>query len=99
LWYRAAAVVLTARRTLVFVVRETPFREIYLENLLKLFRLGAVIFPPVPAFYTHPQTVDDIVGQTVMRVLDQFDLHFQSESRWSGEMSVTGSPADESMQD
>ena len=98
LLHRAADVVLKERRKLVLVVRETPLSEIHLENMLKLSRMGAVIFPPVPAFYTHPQTVDDIVGQTVMRILDQFDLHLQSENRWNGEMSVAGGPADESMQ-
>ena len=99
LLHRAADVVLKERRRLVLVVRETPLSEIHLENMLKLSRMGAVIFPPVPAIYTHPQTVDDIVGQTVLRILDQFDLHLQAESRWNGEMSVTGTPADASMPD
>src|SRR5215471_147900 len=99
LLHRAADVVLKERRKLVLLVREAPLSDIHLENMLKLSRMGAVIFPPVPAFYTHPQTIDDIVGQTVMRVLDQFDLHLESSSRWNGEMSITGAPSDESMQD
>ena len=91
--HRAADVVLKERRRLVLVVREAPLSDVHLENMLKLSRMGAVIFPPVPAFYNHPQTVDDIVGQTVMRVLDQFDLHVRLSSRWSGGMSTTaGSP-------
>jgi len=99
LLHRAADVVLKERRKLVLLVREAPLSDIHLENMLKLSRMGAVIFPPVPAFYTHPQTIDDIVGQTVMRVLDQFDLPLESASRWNGEMSITGAPSDESMQD
>src|SRR5215470_15572555 len=83
--HRAADVILKERRKLVLVVREAPLNSIHLENMLKLSRMGAVIFPPVPAFYTHPQSVDDIVGQTVMRILDQFDLHLESGSRWNGE--------------
>jgi len=99
LLHRAADVVLKERRKLVLVVRETPLNEIHLENMLKLSRMGAVIFPPVPAFYTHPLTIDHIVNQTVMRILDQFDLHLDSDNRWNGEMSTTGSPSEESMQD
>jgi len=88
--HRAADVVLKERRKLVLVVREAPLSDVHLENMLKLSRMGAVIFPPVPAFYNHPQTIDDIVGQTVMRVLDQFDLHLRLSSRWGGGMSTTG---------
>ena len=91
--HRAADVVLKERRKLVLVVRETPLSDIHLENMLKLSRMGVVIFPPVPAFYHHPQTIDDIVNQTVMRVLDQFGIHIASPSRWEGNMSVTGKPA------
>src|SRR5712692_3463488 len=91
--HRAADVVLKERRKLVLVVRETPLSDVHLENMLKLSRMGVVIFPPVPAFYHHPQTVDDIVNQTVMRVLDQFGIHVASPARWEGNMSVTGKPA------
>ena len=59
--HRAADVVLKERRRMVLVVRETPLSEVHLENMLKLARMGASIVPPVPAFYNHPQTVDDIV--------------------------------------
>jgi len=86
LLHRAADVVLKERRKLVLVVREAPLSNIHLENMLKLSRMGAVIFPPVPAFYTRPQTVEDIVDHTVLRILDQFDLHLPSSKRWTGEM-------------
>ena len=59
---------------LVLVVRETPLSEVHLENMLKLARMGVSIVPPMPAFYNHPQTVDDIVNHIVARVLDQFDI-------------------------
>jgi 4-hydroxy-3-polyprenylbenzoate decarboxylase len=86
--HRAADVVLKERRKLVLVVREAPLSDIHLENMLKLSRMGAVILPPMPAFYSHPVTVDDIVDHTVARVLDQFGLDMGGASRWSGEMGV-----------
>src|SRR5688500_17377463 len=69
--HRAADVVLKERRRLVLVLRETPLSYIHLENMLKLSRMGAVILPPVPAFYNEPRTIDDLVDHTVARVLDQ----------------------------
>ena len=86
--HRAADVVLKERRRLVLVVREAPLSEIHLENMLKLARMGAVILPPVPAFYNHPRTVDDVVEHTVARILDQFDIQVESAMRWSGDMGV-----------
>ena len=83
--HRAADVILKERRKLVLVVRESPLSAIHLENMLKLARLGVVICPAMPAFYQHPQTVDEIVDQTVVRVLDQVDIHLDAP-RWSGEM-------------
>ncbi len=91
--HRAADVVLKEGRKLVLVVRETPLSAIHLENMLKLSRMGVVIFPPVPAFYNRPQTIADIVDQTVLRVLDQFDIHLPSGARWEGNMSSTGDSA------
>ncbi len=82
--HRAADVVLKERRTLVLLPREAPLSEIHLEHLLKLSRMGAVIFPPVPAFYQRPATLDDVVDHTVMRVMDQFGLHADGAGRWSG---------------
>ena len=83
--HRAADVVLKERRRLVLVVREAPLSEIHLENMLKLARMGAVILPPVPAFYTKPVTIDDLVEGTVSRVLDQFGIESDAP-RWTGEM-------------
>lgn len=86
--HRAADVVLKERRRLVLVVREAPLSDIHLENMLKLSRMGAVVLPPMPAFYNRPRTVDDIVEHTVSRVLDQFGLDVAGAERWSGEMGV-----------
>lgn len=83
--HRAADVVLKERRKLVLMVRETPLSDIHLENMLKLSRMGAVIMPPMPAFYTNPQSLDDVVNHTVMRALDQFGLHLDAASRWGEE--------------
>lgn len=89
--HRAADVVLKERRKLVLVPREAPLSDIHLEHMLRLSRMGAVIFPPVPAFYHRPASVDDIVDHTVMRVLDQFDLHLDAAGRWSGRATPAGS--------
>lgn len=88
--HRAADVILKERRTLVLVVRETPLNDIHLENMLKLSRMGVVIFPPVPAFYNHPKRIEDLLDQTVLRILDQFGLHLSCSDRWAGEMAVSG---------
>jgi 4-hydroxy-3-polyprenylbenzoate decarboxylase len=82
--HRAADVILKERRKLVLLVRETPLSEIHLENMLKLSRMGVVIFPPVPAFYHRPKSIDEMVDQTVMRVLDQFGIHGDLSQRWQG---------------
>ncbi len=86
--HRAADVVLKERRKLVLVLREAPLSDIHLENMLRLSRAGAVILPPMPAFYNHPRTVDDIVDHTVARILDQFGIEVPGATRWSGEMGV-----------
>src|SRR5216117_1175050 len=82
--HRAADVILKERRKLVLMVRETPLSDIHLENMLKLSRMGVVITPPVPAFYTNPQTLDDIINHVVMRALDSFGLHLDVAERWAG---------------
>ncbi len=84
LLHRAADVVLKERRKLVLVTRESPFSEIHLENMLFLSRMGAVIFPPVPAFYSKPETIEQIVNHIAARVLDQFDLDMRGITRWQG---------------
>ena len=86
--HRAADVILKERRRLVLMMREAPLSDIHLENMLKLSRMGAVVLPPMPAFYNHPRTIDDIVDHTVSRVLDQFGLDVSGAARWSGEMGV-----------
>ncbi|CPR19671.1 UbiX family flavin prenyltransferase [Brenneria goodwinii] len=81
---RAADVVLKENRKLVLVARETPLSAIHLENMAYLARLGVSIVPPMPAFYNHPTSVDDIVDHIVARILDQFGLPFASAKRWDG---------------
>jgi 4-hydroxy-3-polyprenylbenzoate decarboxylase len=84
--HRAADVVLKERRKLVLAVRESPLSEIHLENMLRLARMGVTICPPTPAFYNHPQTIDDMLCYSVTRILDQFGIHLGSADRWSGDM-------------
>ena len=83
---RAADVVLKERRPLVLCVRETPFHLGHLRLLVQAAELGAVIMPPVPAFYHRPQSLDDVINQTVNRVLDQFDISLERDlfTRWQG---------------
>lgn len=85
---RAADVVLKERRTLLIAIRETPLHVGHLENLIRLGNLGAVIFPPVPAFYNRPVTLQDIVDQSCMRMLDQFNIHIENAPRWGEEGGV-----------
>src|SRR5918911_5710136 len=88
--HRAADVILKERRRLVLMVREAPLNDIHLENMLKLSRMGVVILPPVPAFYNHPQNLDDIINHIAMRTLDQFDIHLDVMNRWDGVMATDG---------
>jgi len=83
---RAADVVLKERRPLVLCVRETPLHLGHLRLMTQAAELGAVIMPPVPAFYHRPQSVMDIVDQTVNRVVDQFDIELPEDlfARWQG---------------
>ena len=81
---RAADVALKERRQLVLVPRESPLSEIHLESMLALARMGATIVPPMPAFYNHPASVDDVVSHVVTRVLDQFGIDSPNAKRWSG---------------
>ena len=83
---RAADVVLKERRPLVLCVRETPLHLGHLRLMTQAAELGAVIMPPVPAFYHRPQTLDDVINQTVNRVLDQFDIDLPEDlfTRWQG---------------
>jgi 4-hydroxy-3-polyprenylbenzoate decarboxylase len=82
---RAADVVLKERKKLVLVARETPLHLGHLESMAALTRMGAIIFPPVPAFYHRPKTLDDVINQTVTRILDQFGIDVTLFERWSDE--------------
>jgi len=79
---RAADVVLKESRKLILVPRETPFSIIHLENMLRLARAGAVILPPSPGFYGHPQKVGDLVDFVVARILDQLAVPHALLPRW-----------------
>jgi flavin prenyltransferase len=81
---RAADVVLKERRPLVLAVRETPLNTVHLRNMVTVSELGATVFPPTPAFYIHPGSIDDLVDYTVVRILDQFDFELESSRRWTG---------------
>jgi flavin prenyltransferase len=70
------------------MVRESPFNDIHLENMLKLSRMGVVITPPMPAFYNDPQTLQDVINHIVMRTLDQFGIHLETSKRWDGVMDI-----------
>lgn len=79
---RAGDVALKERRKLILVLRETPYSEVHLENMLRLTRMGAVIMPASPGFYHHPQSVDDLVDFMVARILDHLDLPHTLLPRW-----------------
>jgi len=79
---RAADVALKERRKLILVVRETPFSEIHLENMLKLSRMGALIMPANPGFYHHPQDLSGIIDFMVARILDQLGVSHDLLPRW-----------------
>lgn len=82
---RAADVTLKERRRLVLVVREAPLHAGHLRSMLAATENGAIIVPPVPAFYHRPKTIDDIVNQTVGRCLDLFDIDVGLVKRWRAE--------------
>ena len=79
---RAAGVTLKESRKLVLVTRETPLTAINLENMLKLARLGVIILPPVPGFYTKPKSIEEIIDHTVGKCLDQFNIEHNLYKRW-----------------
>jgi 4-hydroxy-3-polyprenylbenzoate decarboxylase len=85
---RAADVMLKERRPLVLVPRETPLSAIHLENMLTLARAGAVILPPVPGFYGHPQEIADLVDFVVARILDQLGVAHGLGPRWGARRNV-----------
>ncbi len=81
---RAADVVLKERRRLVLLPRETPLNLAHLRNMAAVTEMGGIIFPPVPAFYAAPKSIDDLVAHTVARVLDLFGIHSAKLARWQG---------------
>lgn len=79
---RSADVILKERKNLIIVPRETPFSTIHLENMLRLSRLGVAIVAPIPAFYNHPKTLDDVINFIVSRILDQLGINNSLTKRW-----------------
>lgn len=90
---RAADVMLKERRKLVLMTRETPLNLAHLRNMTACTEMGAVIFPPVPAFYNRPLNIEEIIDHSCMRVLDQFGLHRNLEDRWQGLNGENPDPA------
>ena len=79
---RAADVMLKERRKLVLAVRETPLHLGHIELMLQASRMGAILLPPIPAFYFHPKTIDDLINHTVGKILDLFNMNHHLFSRW-----------------
>jgi polyprenyl P-hydroxybenzoate/phenylacrylic acid decarboxylase-like protein len=90
---RAADVVLKERRRLVLLARETPLNLAHLRNMVAVTEMGAIVCPPVPAFYTRPQSIEQLVDHTVGRTLDLFDIpHDGLLPRWDGMNAAPRSP-------
>jgi 4-hydroxy-3-polyprenylbenzoate decarboxylase len=81
---RAADVALKERRRLVLMVRETPLNLAHLRNMTAVTEMGAIVFPPLPAFYHRPQSIDELVGETVERVLSLIGVESATPKSWSG---------------
>lgn len=81
---RAADVCLKERRKLIIVIRESPLHLGHLRTLARLAEIGAIILPPIPAFYARPQTIDDLVNHTIARALDLLGISNELSSRWQG---------------
>jgi len=81
---RAADVILKERKKLILLTRETPLNTIHLENMLALSRMGTIMLPPMPAFYNHPKTIDDLVNHIAYRTVDQLGIILPDLKRWNG---------------
>src|SRR5258707_8901884 len=81
---RAADVILKERRRLLLMPRETPLNPAHIRNMAAVTEMGAIVFPPLPAFYAKPKSLDDMVAHSVARVLDLFGLHSEKLARWQG---------------
>lgn len=81
---RAADVTIKEQRQLIIVPRETPLSPIHLDNLAKLAHIGVQIIPPIPAFYQHPQTIQDLIEHHTMKLLDALHIKTETASRWNG---------------
>ncbi|KOR78475.1 phenolic acid decarboxylase [Bacillus sp. FJAT-21352] len=81
---RSADVMLKERKKLLLMTRETPLNTIHLENMTALSKMGTIIFPPMPAFYNHPENVNDIIDHLAYRALDQFEIDTHGARRWGG---------------
>lgn len=79
---RSADVILKERKKLLLMTRETPLSSIHLENMLELSRMGVMILPPMPAFYNHPASIEELVDHIVFRALDQFGIVTTAAKRW-----------------
>jgi 4-hydroxy-3-polyprenylbenzoate decarboxylase len=79
---RAADVMLKERRRLILLVRETPLHEGHLRLMIQVTRMGGIVMPPVPAFYHHPKTIEDLINQTIGKVLDLFLIDAKLFRRW-----------------
>lgn len=89
---RAADVVLKERRPLVLMVRETPLHLGHLRTMTQLTEMGAIIMPPLPAFYAHPTSIEDLVDQSVGRALDLFGLDWETTRRWGEDLTQGARP-------
>jgi len=96
---RAADVTLKERRRLVLMVRETPLHAGHLRLMTQVTEAGAIVMPPVPAFYTKPTSVEEIVDDTVRRSLDLLGLNVKNERRWNGERRTDSAPGPPSEND
>jgi len=90
---RAADVTLKERRPLVLMVRETPLHLGHLRTMTALTEMGAIIAPPMPAFYARPESLEEVIDQSVGRALDLFGLSWTPVKRWGEDLAVIGDEA------